>query len=149
MYTPIIIIHNILRWIIVLAGLAATIKAFIGWAQKKEWTLLDNRLSLVFTIALDVQFLLGLILYLFLSPLTKSAFEDFGAAMANGGLRFFAVEHAIIMLIALVLAHVGRARAKRVPDDATKFRNTAIFFTVTLVLIFVGIPWDRPLFRLS
>lgn len=149
MYTTILIIHNILRWIIVLAGLASIIKAFIGWAQKNEWTPLDNRLSLIFTIALDIQFLLGLILYLFLSPLTKTAFEDFGAAMADSGLRFFAVEHFLIMVLALILAHVGRVLAKRAPDDATKFRNTAIFFTVTMVLIFVGIPWDRPLFRLS
>lgn len=149
MYTPIIIIHNILRWVIVLAGLAAIVRAFIGWTQKNEWTPLDNRLSLIFTIAMDVQFLLGLILYLFLSPLTEIAFEDFGAAMANSGLRFFAVEHTLIMLIALILAHVGRVLAKRAPDDTGKFRSIAIYFTVTMVLIFLGIPWDRPLFRLS
>lgn len=149
MYTPIIIIHNILRWVIVLAGLAAIVRAFIGWTQKKEWTLLDNRLSLIFTISMDIQFLLGLILYLFLSPVTEVAFEDFGAAMANSGLRFFAVEHLLIMVVALVLAHVARVLAKRAPDDTGKFRSIAIYFTVTMVLIFLGIPWDRPLFRLS
>ncbi len=149
MYTLFIILHNLLRWVIVLAGLAAIVKAFIGWTRSKPWTPLDNRLSLIFTIAMDIQFLVGLVLYLFLSPVTEAAFADFGAAMANGGLRFFAVEHTVIMFIALALAHVGRVMAKRAPDDAKKFRNTAIFFTVAMILIFVGIPWDRPLFRLS
>ena len=35
--------------------------------------------------------LLGLILYFALSPITRAALQDFGAAMASSGLRFWAV----------------------------------------------------------
>ena len=54
-------------------------------------------------ITLDMQMLLGLILYLVLSPFTAEALRDFGAAMKSPGLRFFAVEHLTLMLGAATL----------------------------------------------
>ena len=149
MYTVILNIHNLARWIVVLAGLAVAIKSIVGWVQKKEWTPIDNQLGLIFTIGMDIQILLGFILYLFLSPLTKMAFQDFGAAMSDSDLRFFAVEHILMMIIALVLAHVGRVLTKRATTDADKFKKAAILYSLAIIIVFVAIPWYRPLFRLG
>ena len=64
-----------------------------------------------------------------------------------------AVEHWVMMLIAVVLVHVGYAMAKRAEASVDKFKKSAIFFTIALLIIFASIPWPfmrvvRPLFRL-
>lgn len=146
MYTTILAFHNIMRWVVLIVGILAAGRALLGWLGKKPWSPLDNQAGLLFTISMDVQLLLGLLLYVVLSPITEQAFADFGAAMSDSGLRFFAVEHIAIMIIAVVLAHVGRSRAKKAAADAKKHQMAAIFFTLAMLAILAAIPWSRPLF---
>ena len=146
MYEIILAIHNIIRWVALFLLLATTISAFIGWLGKREWAERDRKFGVFTTIALDTQLLLGLILYFFLSPLTKTALQDFGAAMGVTDLRYFAVEHALFMVLAVVLAHVGSALSKKASDSRGKFMRLAIFFALALLLVLAGIPWGRPLF---
>lgn len=138
-------LHDLTRWIILIVGIYVVIRAYQGWFGKKEWTASDKRANLIFIIAMDTQLLLGLILYLFLSDITKAAFEDFGAAMTNTTLRFFAVEHILIMVIAVVAAHIGYAGIRRYQEAGPRFRNLAIFYTLAFALLLAGIPWDRAL----
>jgi len=145
MYTTFLVIHSILRWLVLLAIVVAAGKALMGWFGKHTWGKLDDRLGLIVTGLMDVQFLVGLILYIFLSPLTATAFQNFGVAMQDTVLRFFAVEHISVMLAAVVLAHVGRSLSKRAAADAAKFQRAGIFFALSLVAILVGIPWFRSL----
>lgn len=144
MYSFVIATHNIVRWFVLIFGILAIIMAFIGWFGKKEWKGLDNTLGLGFTISLDVQVLLGFLLYI-VSPITRAGFADMGAAMANSDIRFFLVEHMLMMIIALALAHIGRSRAKKAVTDVSKHKNAAIFFTIAMLLILAAIPWDRAL----
>lgn len=147
-YTFTLSLHSITRWVVLIIALIAIGRAFYGWLSKKEWQKLDTQLGLAFTISLDIQVTLGLILYIVLSPFTTAAFQNFGAAMSNKELRFWAVEHISIMIIAAVLAHVGNALAKKASGQA-KFQRAAIFFTLTLLTIAAAIPWAaRPLLRL-
>lgn len=145
MYTTVLAIHNILRWLVLIFGLLVVIRGFVGWSGKKQWTQLDNRLGLGFTVSMDVQVLLGLLLYVVLSPITTSAFSDFGAAMADSDARFWLVEHIFMMLVALVLAHVGRSRAKKADTDVGKHKRAAIFYTLALLVVIIAIPWWRSL----
>ena len=93
-----------------------------------------------FTIALDVQILIGLYLYFVLSPFTTAAFNDFGAAMRTPPLRFWAVEHAFGMLLCAVVAHVGRMRLRKA-EPARRHMIAAIFFGIALVVLLASIPW--------
>ena len=145
MYPTILAIHNIVRWIVLISGLIAAVKALIGWFGSKEWSNLDDQLGLIFTISLDIQLLLGLVLYIFLSPITTTAFRDFGAAMADGDLRFWAIEHIFMMVLAVILAHIGRALSKKAVEDKAKFKRAAIFYTLAILFILAAIPWDRAL----
>lgn len=142
MYEIVLMIHSYTRWLVLLAGVATVGLTIYGWLAHKSWSQLHNRLSLIFTIALDVQVAIGLLLY-FISPLVQMAFSDFGAAMKNSELRFFAVEHIFTMVVALALAHVGRVLAKRGKTDTLKLRNAAILFTLSLLAILSAIPWGR------
>jgi hypothetical protein len=153
MYTALLIVHSWLRWVVLVAGLIAVVRAFGGWSSGRSWTASDNRLGAIFTGIVDLQLLIGLVLYVWLSPFTREAFGDFGAAMRNPTLRFWAVEHAVGMLLAVALLHIGRVRIRKA-DAASRHRIAAIFFALALVLILFSIPWPgmpagRTLFRLS
>jgi hypothetical protein len=145
MYSFVLTLHNLLRWLVLILGIVAVVRAFIGWSGTSVWSELDDRLGLGFTISLDLQVLLGLLLYVFLSPITTHAFSNFGAAMADTNTRFFLVEHSFMMVLAIIVAHVGRSRARKQSTDKSKFRATAIFFSIALILVLAAIPWSRPL----
>jgi cell division protein FtsW (lipid II flippase) len=120
--------------------------AWIGYFSKKDWQPADRKLGSYFSIAVDVQLLLGLLLYLFLSPVTRTAMQNFSAAMSVSDLRFFALEHPFYMILALVFAHLGSILPRRTTDTPRKFLLAAIFITLSVLLILLGNPWGRPLF---
>ncbi len=145
MYTGLLHTHNLFRWLVLLMLVVAIAFGFVGWISKKEWTKKDNIAGLLLTIFIDIQFLVGFILYAFVSPTTKAAFANFGAAMKDDILRFYAVEHVLMMVIALVLVHIGRAKSKKATSAWKKHRTAAIFYGIALVVILAAIPWNRPL----
>jgi hypothetical protein len=151
MYAIVLTIHSWLRWIVLLAGVVAFLRSAVGASRRTRWTPADDRTGFWFTIVLDTQVLLGLVLYVFLSPFTRAAFGDLGEAMRNSGLRFWAIEHTFGMIIGVALAHVGRVRARKT-DSLRRHRVVAIFFGLALVAIAASIPWPgmpagRPLLR--
>lgn len=146
MYNGLLHAHNGLRWLVLLSLILAIVLAFYGWFAKKEWKGRDKSLSLILMIFMDLQFLVGMFLYIFFSPITKLAFRDFGAAMKNPDLRFYVVEHALMMLIAVALVHIGRSVTKKDITGEKRHRAAAIFYTLSLVIILLAIPWDRALF---
>lgn len=140
-YGAVLAIHSLLRWLVLAAGLAAVVRGGAKNGSAGRW----------FTILLDVQMLLGLLLYFALSPITRVALQDFGGAMKNPQLRFFAVEHLLGMVIALVLAHIGTAKIRKAAEGRRP-RLAMIFYGLALVAILASIPWPgmpagRPLFR--
>jgi len=142
MYTLLKSIHNINRYIVLVLLAVALIRAVTGWLQNRAWTETHRKTNLFTTIFLDIQLLLGLILY-FVSPVTLAALQDFGAAMSHALQRQYALEHTLYALLAIVMAHVGSARAKKAASDLLKFRATALYFGAALLLILLGMPWDR------
>ena len=152
MYSAVLLLHSWVRWVIVIAGILAVARAVIGMSGGKPWTKDDDRGTLLFTIALDVQMLVGLILYVGLSPVTRTAFADMAAAMRNPALRFWVAEHFVGMIMALALAHVGRVVIRRKVQADDKHRLAALFMGVAMIVILLSAPWPwgsipRPLFR--
>ena len=149
MYSTVLFLHSWIRWLAVLAGLLATAAAIrkdsIGLTRAQ-------RRGFIFMIALDLQVLLGLLLYGVLSPFTAQAMSDFGAAMRDPVLRYWAVEHFTMMLAAAVLVHVGRVLARKAASAEQKRKRLLICFGLATVLMLAGIPWPgmenaRELFR--
>lgn len=149
MYPFVLFLHSWLRWLAVGAGVGATFAAF---GKDTASLRRAERLGLIFMIALDTQVLLGLILYGALSPFTAIAMRDFPAAMRNPALRFWAVEHFTMMLLAAILVHVGRMLARKTMDPAKQRMRLLSLFGIAVLLMMGGIPWPgtadaRPLFR--
>ena len=152
MYAATLLVHSWLRWAVLLLGLVAVIRAVSAASRRRSWMAADDRIGLLFIIALDVQVLLGLVLYFALSPITKAAMSEFGAAMQVSPMRFWAVEHTFGVLVALLLAHRGRSRVRSISDAGRKHKVAAVFFVLALIAILASIPWPgtpnaRPLFR--
>jgi hypothetical protein len=153
MYPAVLLLHSWVRWLVVIAGVIVVIRALVGMTGGKPWTGSDARATLLFSSALDVQFLLGVILYAALSPITRAAFGDMGNAMRNPTLRFWTVEHTFGMLVAIGLVHVGHRVIKRKADAGNdRHRLAALFMGIALVVILLSIPWPfgptpRPLLR--
>jgi len=143
MYTGFLHLHDTLRWLLLLSLVITLVKYLAGWFGNQSWKKTDNLLGIVFTSLMDLQLLTGLVLYFFLSPVTKLAMSDFGAAMKNADLRFYAVEHFTMMLIAVVLVHIGRAKSKKAKTDLAKFKTATIFYLIAFVVILAAIPWNR------
>jgi hypothetical protein len=153
MYSVVLLVHSWLRWVVVLAALLTLSRAIAGRAGHKLWSSTDDRGLQIFTLSLDVQFLLGLILYIGISPITAVAFQNLSAAMRDPSLRFFVVEHAIGMIAAIALAHVGRVKVRKATSAEAKHRVALLFVSLALIAILISIPWPwmpggRPLFRL-
>jgi hypothetical protein len=154
MYPVTLALHSWLRWLVLAAGVLAVLRALAGLFGPRPWTPADDKAGRWFTLTLDVQTLLGLLLYGVLSPVTRNALADMGAAMGTASLRFWAVEHVFAMLLAVVLAHIGRARARRPSAAARKHRTALIFLGAAVLLVLAGMPWPwssadpRPLVRL-
>jgi hypothetical protein len=151
MYSAALLLHSWLRWAVVIAGLIAVFRGLGGWSGTRTWTRVDDRAGFWFTMLLNIQMLIGLLLYFFLSPFTAAALSDFGAAMKTPALRFWAVEHLAGMVIAIALAHIGQARIRKAIPNR-KHRMAAIFFGLALLALLASIPWPgtpngRELFR--
>lgn len=147
MYSIVLILHSWLRWFAILAGLGATATALAPGTARSE------KAGLLFMIAADLQMLLGVLLYGFLSPYTTAYFMDFGAAMRDPVARFWAVEHPVMMLLAVVFAHLGRVLARKAPTPAAKRTRLLICFGLATLLMIAATPWPgmrgaRELFRL-
>lgn len=134
-------IHSIGRWIVLLLLIFAILNSLI--AGRRPYLRTDNRLGLLLTISADLMLLIGLALY-FVGNYGYKLVE------ANGGYgnmvkvpmaRYFTLEHAVPMLIAIILMHIGKAQGKKAISDKAKHRRTVIFYLVALLIILVSIPW--------
>lgn len=150
MYTTVLALHSWIRWIALIAAVGTTLAALRGKVAGANS--LADRWGMIAMMALDTQMLLGLLLYFVLSPNTKAIMENFGAAMKDPALRFWAVEHTVTMFAAIALAHVGRVLARKAASPVAKRTRLLICFGLATVLIILGMPWPgrpggRVLFR--
>ena len=131
--------HSGLRWLILLLVVVIILKSFIGWFSGGSYSKFDKILGSATVGFLDLQLLLGLVLYFFHSAFTKNLTFN----MSNPTERFWSVEHLMLMILAIAAAHIGKVKANKSPDDSVKFKFQAIFFSLSLILMIMAIPWDR------
>ena len=144
MYPYVLAFHNIIRWIVLVLGIIIVIQVGLGYFRRREWDEKTRKLGVYYTIGMDVQFLLGLLLYLFFSDITRAVFQDLSNAMTTPGLRSFALEHPISMLLAVVFGHMASILSRKGVDSAAKYRRALIWFSLSVLMLLLGMPWDRP-----
>jgi hypothetical protein len=126
LYPHLLGFHGLFRWVVLAAAIAAIFVAFSGWSGTKPPSTNLRRFSVIFVIAMDIELLVGLLLY-------------FGA---SAELRGAFLAHIASMLLAVVCAHVGGALSRKGRTDLMKYRGAAIAFTISLLVMLAGIPWQ-------
>ena len=129
-----LLLHSITRYLVLIALLGVILNSLLGMIQSKPYGKMEDQASLWLFIFTHTQLLLGLILY-FISPIVIFS----GASMKDSVARYWLVEHASMMLIAIGLITVARITAKRLAPDTAKHKRLFIFNTLALLIIIMSI----------
>lgn len=152
MYSFILTLHSWVRWVVLISLVFAVSRSYSGWRSEKIFSKLDNRTRHITATIAHIQLALGLWLY-FVSPVVNYFLKNFGSAVHMREIRFFGMEHITMMIIAILLLTVGSIKVKRRKSDQEKFKTMLIWYSITLLIIFLSIPWafspftSRPLYR--
>lgn len=136
MYQLILEAHSGLRYAVMILLVVAIILSLLGWFGGKKYTSGNKNVNLFTLISVHIQFVLGLVIY-FLSPYVGTS--DMSSAMKDSTLRYWTVEHGIMMVIAIILVTIGYSKSKRVLDDLAKHRTISLFYIIAFVIIIVAI----------
>ena len=116
--------HGIFRWLVLFLALVAIVIAFSGWSGDKPAGANLFRFGLIYVLAMDLELITGVLLYLGASSNLRSAF----------------IGHGVLMFLAVLCAHIGGALTRKAPTNAMKYRGPAIAWLLSLLLIFAGVP---------
>ncbi len=130
--------HSGLRWVVLALLLLAIANAYNGWQKRQPYTPSDKKKHLFALIFCHIQMLIGFVAY-FLNLGGKVQFS--GATMGNDLIRFFTMEHSIMMILAIVVITVGFSKAKKIIETPRRFRMIFSTYLIGLLLILAGIPW--------
>ena len=83
MYEPILIAHSWLRWIILLLVALVVVSAAARRGPGASGKTPAERFSIFAIMAIDIQLLLGLVLYIFLTPHMANLLNGAGAIMGR------------------------------------------------------------------
>ena len=152
MYNALLATHSLIRWLVLTSLVYSLYRAYSGWFGNKPFTKSDNSIRHITATIAHVQLIAGLWLY-FISPIIDYFLHHYAEAKTQSEIRFFGMEHSVMMLIAIIIITIGSAKAKRKTTDLEKFKTMATWYSVALFIILVCIPWkfsplaSRPYFR--
>jgi hypothetical protein len=152
MYQTLTFYHSIFRWLVLASLIFAIYRAYKGYNTKAQFSKTDNAVRHWTATIAHIQLIIGIILYT-QSPIIKYFWKNFSEAIHHLDNVFFGLVHIILMLIAIILVTIGSAMAKRKTTDKEKFKTMLVWFSISLLIIFLAIPWPfsplahRPYFR--
>jgi hypothetical protein len=118
--------HSFWRYAVVIAAVVAIVGALGAWFGSLPARETARRAGLLYIIALDVQVLVGIVLWI-----GKGWYAVPG---------YFRAEHPATMLLAMIVAHVGQVLSRRAKTPRGAAQAVAIAVAISLVLVIVGIP---------
>lgn len=136
--------HSGWAYLLLIVLTVATINALIGWFGKKDYGNKDFSLALVGLIVTHIQLLIGLILWA-VSPYSNQLFSNFSFLMTPEGreTRLLALEHPLMMIIAVALLTIGYSKHKKQKISNGKFKKLGIFYTLALIVVLSRLPWNQ------
>ena len=134
MYTGLLLTHSYLRYFILIMLIIVIVISLIGLINKKPYTRTHNKAGLFLFICTHTQLLVGLILYV-VSYSGNHRVQFNADTMKTPALRYFAVEHTLMMLIVVALITIARISTKKIPVDRAKHKRMLILNSIALVII--------------
>ena len=118
--------HSGWRYLVILVLVLAILRALWGWLRQGEWGGLDNRLGLITTIVIDIQLLLGIVVWIM-----QQQWMGFNPLAAW--------EHPVTMILNAAAEHITSSRVKKQATSADKFRTATIGYIIAGVLLALGV----------
>lgn len=135
-------IHSYWAYIVLVILVVAVVNSLIGFVKKKDFGAKDLRIGLFALIVSHIQLLIGLVWY-FMSPYFTQLTSNTSEVMKTKALRLLALEHPIMMILAIVLITIGWSKHKKKTTSAAKFKTLTIFYGLGLFFILSRIPWTN------
>ena len=130
MLSTVLTLHSLLRWAVLAAAAWATFSAVRG--AGRVWTRRARIPGVVLSAIADTQLLLGLALWIGLSPY---------AVTRGVSSTYWSLVHPLLGIAVVALVHVGSVRVKRGLDDGARWRAAARFYGAALLLAAAATPW--------
>lgn len=130
-------LHSYWAYIVLAVLVFTVINAIIGLTQKKEFTHKEFRLGLFTLITTHIQFLVGILVYF------MGGFQRGLGDMKDSAVRLLALEHPLMMIMAIAAITIGWSKHKKQVKSESKFKTFVIFYGIALVLILARIPWSN------
>ena len=139
MYSAILISHIVISILLIVLAIYIVIRSLFGVFGKVNFSIFhDIKLPIIAVVFLYLELILGFLLYaIYINKLEVLITQ--ANANAYFSARFWAVEHAILMLFAIIFGHLGLVYAKNLQDDGQKFKKNLLYFGLSFVLIFISI----------
>lgn len=152
MYDLLMVLHSWFRWVVLALAVWAILENYKGWKSGLAYNPSVKKWNTFFIASLHTQLVIGLILYLFVSPMMQNILSDFGASMKNSETRFWSVEHIFGMILGIAIAQIGSIKSKKQTTDSAKYQVAFKWFLAGFIIILLMIPFgiwnvERPLFR--
>jgi len=122
-------LHSIVRWLVILVALAAIVKLTVGLLKKQDFDTMIGGLVSAFGGLMDTQLLLGLLFFVW-------------NGLAGAGFPRQRWEHLVIMLVAVVVAHLPAMWKKA--GTQVRLRNTLLAVIGSLLLVVLGVSLLQP-----
>lgn len=138
MYNSVLHLHSGIRWILLLFLVGAILNSYASWKADKNFSGKNKMLALFTFIFSHLQLTVGLIMYVW-DARNKVSFGS--GMMKDSVLRFYAIEHLLMMILAIALITIGYLRAKKETSDRAKHRKIFVWYSIAFLLILAAIPW--------
>ncbi len=132
MYDIFIHAHSGIRYLVLITVIITLVYSLI---QRKSETK-NVKLYLFSLVLIHIQFLVGLTLY-FLSP--KVVVDP--SMFKSSFLRFYTVEHALMMFIAVILFTVGFSAFKKEKNSQLAYKKVFRYYAIAFIIMLLSIPW--------
>lgn len=152
MYYSLLKVHSLFRWLVLISLIYSVIHNYRGYKKKRPFNKRDHLLRATTATIVYVQISLGLWLY-FISPFVSQFYHNMSKGIHLREVRFFAMEHSLMMLVSAIVMTLGSWKAKRQLSDTLKFKTVYVWYLIALIIILLNIPWEfsplvnRPSFR--
>ena len=155
MYGGFLWLHSLIRWALLVILLVNLIRLNVESRNKFDRT--DKKWSRYIYYIVFANLIASLYLYFFgqnglqFVQEQKYTFQD---VLQSNSLRFWIIEHPLLMLLSLVLIIVSHIIAKKEIAPSMKHKAMSALYIAALVIILVAVPWPfrgegiaRPAFR--
>ncbi len=143
-----LLLHSYLRWLVffgIIYFLVLTLFMIFRKNHNSEnFVKKFNKNFFLLMIIVDIQLIIGLILFVFYFKGVYSL--DKSILFKTKDIRFFMIEHPLIMLMFTFLMHWINRKIKKY-NHPNQLYTIAIYLLISFLFLLIGMPWFRPWIR--